>query len=201
MPKQIISVLLVDTDGAESKWIRRTFSPVHTGRNLAGGEWKFHRASTIDAAGIALGRQQFDIILIGLRSSGSETKLRLKRLREIAPQIPIIGVTDIEDEHILNIACTLIAASSTQQRRLAISAVILPGRPHPNGHDIHKLTPRERQIFQLIAEGRSTKQVAEHLDIAVKTAETHRTNLMRKLEIRSVSQLVRYAIRHGIVEA
>jgi DNA-binding CsgD family transcriptional regulator len=61
------------------------------------------------------------------------------------------------------------------------------------------LTPREREIVQLIAEGASTKEVAAALGISVKTAETHRTNLMRKLGIHSVSEIVRYAIRNRMV--
>lgn len=61
------------------------------------------------------------------------------------------------------------------------------------------LTPREREIVQLIAEGSSTKEVATVLGIAVKTAETHRSNLMRKLGVHSVSELVRYAIRNRII--
>jgi DNA-binding CsgD family transcriptional regulator len=60
------------------------------------------------------------------------------------------------------------------------------------------LTRREREIVQLIAEGRSSKQVADALDISVKTVDTHRANLMRKLDIHSVSELVRYAIREKI---
>ncbi|HXE74769.1 MAG TPA: response regulator transcription factor [Candidatus Xenobia bacterium] len=62
------------------------------------------------------------------------------------------------------------------------------------------LTSREREIVQLIAEGRSTKEVASTLGISVKTAETHRTNIMRKLNLHSVSELVRYAIRQKMVE-
>ena len=52
-----------------------------------------------------------------------------------------------------------------------------------------------------MAEGRSSKEVAAALTISVKTVESHRTNIMRKLRIRSVGQLVRYAVRNGIVEA
>lgn len=63
------------------------------------------------------------------------------------------------------------------------------------------LTPREREIVQLVAEGRSSKEVAALLGISIKTVESHRTNVMRKLRIRSVSQLVRYAVRNGIVQA
>lgn len=60
------------------------------------------------------------------------------------------------------------------------------------------LTRREREIVQLIAEGRSSKEVADALGITVRTADTHRANLMRKLDLHSVSELVRYAIREHI---
>lgn len=61
------------------------------------------------------------------------------------------------------------------------------------------LTPREREIVRHIAEGRSSKEVAEALAISVKTVDTHRANLMRKLNVHSVSELVRYAIRESLV--
>jgi DNA-binding NarL/FixJ family response regulator len=61
-----------------------------------------------------------------------------------------------------------------------------------------RLTPREQQVLQLIAEGLSSKEVATRLEISLKTAETHRVNLMRKLALHSVSELVRYAIRNRI---
>jgi DNA-binding NarL/FixJ family response regulator len=63
------------------------------------------------------------------------------------------------------------------------------------------LTAREREVLQLLAEGQSNKQVAASLGIGIKTAEAHRGNLMRKLRVSSVSELVRYAIRNKIVEA
>jgi DNA-binding CsgD family transcriptional regulator len=53
----------------------------------------------------------------------------------------------------------------------------------------------------LVSEGRSSKEVARDLSISLKTAETHRANIMRKLEVHSVSEIVRYAIRNQIVEA
>ena len=64
-----------------------------------------------------------------------------------------------------------------------------------------RLTTREREIVQLLAEGKSSKEVASSLNISVKTAETHRANIMRKRQIHTVSELVRYAIRNQIVEA
>ena len=61
------------------------------------------------------------------------------------------------------------------------------------------LTPRQREILQLIAEGRSTKEIASTLHLSVKTIETHRTQLMARLDIHDVAGLVRYAIRIGLV--
>jgi DNA-binding NarL/FixJ family response regulator len=61
------------------------------------------------------------------------------------------------------------------------------------------LTAREREIVQLLAEGKSSKEVAVALNLSVKTAETHRSNIMRKLDLHSVSALVLYAIRNNIV--
>lgn len=62
------------------------------------------------------------------------------------------------------------------------------------------LTPRERQVLQLIAESKSTKDVASLLGISVKTAESHRSRLMQKLDIHDTAGLVRYAVRRGMVE-
>lgn len=63
------------------------------------------------------------------------------------------------------------------------------------------LTPREREIVQLLAEGQSNKEVATVLGISIKTVETHRSVIMRKLHFRAFSDLVRYAIRNHIIEA
>ena len=64
-----------------------------------------------------------------------------------------------------------------------------------------RLTPREREVVQLLAEGKTTKEVATVLGMSVKTAETHRSNIMRKLDLHSVSQVVLYAVRNNIVQA
>jgi DNA-binding NarL/FixJ family response regulator len=64
-----------------------------------------------------------------------------------------------------------------------------------------RLTSRQREIVQLLAEGKSSKEVAAALGLSVKTAETHRANIMRKLDCHSVTELVRYAIRNHIIAA
>lgn len=63
-----------------------------------------------------------------------------------------------------------------------------------------RLTSREREVVQLLAEGKTSKEVAVALNLSVKTAETHRTNVMRKLDLHSVADLVRYAVRNNIVQ-
>lgn len=64
-----------------------------------------------------------------------------------------------------------------------------------------RLTARERQVLRLIADGKTTKEIARTLDIAVKTAETHRTRIMKKLDVHDIAGLVRYAIREHIASA
>ena len=74
-----------------------------------------------------------------------------------------------------------------------------PGRDPAQGEE--RLTKREREIVQLIAEGASNKEVAQKLGVSLRTAETHRANVLRKLNLSSVADLVRYAIRNNIVQA
>jgi DNA-binding NarL/FixJ family response regulator len=66
---------------------------------------------------------------------------------------------------------------------------------------LEQLTPRQREILQLIAEGRNTKDIASELDISVKTIDSHRLQLMERLNIHDIPGLVRYAIRSGLVSA
>ena len=63
------------------------------------------------------------------------------------------------------------------------------------------LTQREREVLQLVAEGNTTKQIGKILGVSAKTAESHRTRIMRKLEIHDTAGLVRYAIRRGLIQA
>ena len=61
------------------------------------------------------------------------------------------------------------------------------------------LSAREREVIQLLAEGKSNKEVATLLNLSVKTVQTHRANIMRKLNLHSLGQLIHYAIRNGII--
>ena len=86
-----------------------------------------------------------------------------------------------------------------------VSAVVLdgflkgrPAEPRPLGAE--RLTSREREIVQLLAEGYSNKAIASRLDLSVKTVETHRASVMRKLELNSLADIIRFAVRNRSVE-
>jgi DNA-binding NarL/FixJ family response regulator len=99
------------------------------------------------------------------------------------------------------------AVEALQQHRTfftsRVTQMVLDGYLHPNPKPDQPcrriLTPREREVIQLLAEGKTTKEVAATLHLSVKTAETHRTNLMRKLNLHSVADLTLYAVRNSIV--
>ena len=82
-----------------------------------------------------------------------------------------------------------------------ISATVVEAFASPGEAERPLLTPRERQVLQLVAEGKSTKEAARILSISVKTAESHRTRVMAKLDIHDTASLVRYAIREGFIQA
>jgi len=84
-----------------------------------------------------------------------------------------------------------------------VARMVLQGflQPHQNSMPAAALTPREREVLQLLAEGRSNKEVATALGISVKTAETHRAHLMCALELGSICDLVHYAVRENVIEA
>jgi DNA-binding NarL/FixJ family response regulator len=103
----------------------------------------------------------------------------------------------------------VLAVEALQRRATFFTAraakMMLDGYLHRNvdpGNSVKgRLTAREREVVQLLAEGNSSKEVAAMLNLSVKTIETHRTNVMHKLDIHSVAGLVRYAVRNNIVEA
>jgi two-component system response regulator NreC len=81
-----------------------------------------------------------------------------------------------------------------------VSGALMEAYRSRSGKPKDPLTSREKQVLQLIAEGKSTKEVAAVLGISVKTAESHRTRLMQKLDIHETASLVLYAVRRGIVQ-
>ncbi len=97
--------------------------------------------------------------------------------------------------HALNEVCRGSTYLSSKVSRAVVHAFL-----DKRGLAPDPLTARERQVLQLIAEGKTTKEIATVLGISVKTAESHRTRIMEKLETHGTAGLVRYAIRRGLVQ-
>ena len=101
----------------------------------------------------------------------------------------------------LLVAIEAIQRNSTYFSSQTSQAVLRPDlRGNRRSADKDTLTKRETQVIQLLAAGKSTKEVASLLDLSVKTAETHRSNIMGKLGLHSISELVLYAVKNGLVQ-
>ncbi len=102
--------------------------------------------------------------------------------------------------HAIDAVRTGAAYLSPAITRQVVDALLAPRQPSaPVG--VSLLTDRERQVLTLIADGLSSKEIAQDLGVSLKTVDSHRSNLMEKLDIHKVSGLVRFAIRSGLVEA
>jgi DNA-binding NarL/FixJ family response regulator len=143
-----------------------------------------------------------------------------RELRQACPGTRLILLTmDTDENHILEAlragfrGCVL-KSYEARELILAIGAVLRGGTYlHPELSRVvveaylshtevqpDPLSPRERQVLQLVAEGKKTREVAELLCVSIKTAESHRTRIMKKLAIRETAGLVRYALRQGMTQ-
>jgi len=98
----------------------------------------------------------------------------------------------------IDAVCDGISYLSPAITQQVVDAIARPAPSAPSGLGV--LTDREREVLQLIAEGLSSKEIASMLGVSLKTVDSHRSNLMEKLDIHKVSGLVRFAIRTGLVE-
>ena len=100
----------------------------------------------------------------------------------------------------LEVALVAVARGETYITPTMSAALVEGYRRGGNGLDgVEMLTSRQREVLQLIAEGHSSKAIAQRLGLSVKTIDTHRSQLMARLDIHDVAGLVRYAVRHGLV--
>lgn len=147
-----------------------------------------------------------------------------RQIRKMSPNTEILILTMHDSEHMIQGVLeagahgyvlkddadrNLIAAVEALRRHRPylssrVSQAVSKAAPSHGGgieRPARRLTPREREIVQLLAEGKSNKEIATYLNISVKTAETHRANIMLKLNFHSVTELVRYAVKNKIIQA
>jgi len=86
----------------------------------------------------------------------------------------------------------------THAARVMAQQVQRPGVPLADPY--RDLTPREREVFHLIIEGQTTKEIARQLQISAKTAENHRSRVLEKMDARNTAELIRYAVKHGLLD-
>jgi len=144
-----------------------------------------------------------------------------RRIREALPTTEVLVLTVHDSEQMLQEALSsgargylvksdagrdlISAVDSVSRHTVFVSPSVSrgddlsPARPAAES-PLSRLTSREHEIIHLLAEGHSNKDIAVRLDISVKTVETHRTSIMRKIGVHSIADLVRYAIRNNLVE-
>jgi DNA-binding NarL/FixJ family response regulator len=199
-------------------------------RTLIGKQsgWEICAEATTGREAVALARQ-FKPHIVALDFSMPELNgiEAARQIRKSLPQTETLLLTMHESEQLAEEAFAVGVRGvllKTEVRRFLVSAVealsqhkpfftpqitewVLQGRVRPGTPSAttrprrSALTPREREIVQLVAEGRNNKEIAAVLCRSVKTVETHRANLMHKLHFQSLSELVRYAIRNKLIQA
>jgi len=191
-------------------------------------EWQIVAEAANGTDAIELGQSlRPHVAILDLSMPGPGGLKVAERLIELVPGIRILILTMHDSDHVVrevlragargfllksDAGRDLVAAVEALQRQRTffttrVSQMLLDGyldrenQDERAGEDFDDvLTTREREVIQLLAEGKTSKEVAIALNLSVKTAETHRTNLMRKLGLHSVADLTRYAVRNGIVQ-
>lgn len=167
-------------------------------------------------------KYQPDVVVMDMtmpRLSGLEA---VRRIHDQLPQIRVLVLTvHDEEEYVIPMiragaAGYLVKDSATAELLSAVRAlnagqaffgpqaarVLAEQYQNPNADPADpygSLTPREREVFHLVAEGQTTKAIARALDISVKTAENHRSRVIEKLRVQNTAGLVRYAVVHGLL--
>jgi DNA-binding NarL/FixJ family response regulator len=213
-------ILIADDHEVARRGIRAVLES-HPGWEVC-GEAKDGR-ETVELAG----KLNPDIILLDIGMPNLNGLEAARQILAISPDAAILILTMHDSDHVVrevlragargfllksDAGRDLVAAVEALQRQRTffttrVSQMVLDGyldrdnseiAPEEASGDV--LTTREREVIQLLAEGKTSKEVAVTLNLSVKTAETHRTNLMRKLDLHSVADLTRYAVRNGIVQ-
>jgi DNA-binding NarL/FixJ family response regulator len=175
-----------------------------------------HAADGDEARRLAT-EQQPDVAVLDVSMPGMDGITAAARIRDSSPEIDIIALSMYGDEHYRRRMFDAGAKAYVMKRDASVELVTAvqavlrgetylsptlsdAGQRHRSVEvDIRQLTSREREVFRLLALGRRPKEIAEMLDLSVKTVETYRSRLMLKLGIDNLADLIKAAIRAGIV--
>jgi DNA-binding NarL/FixJ family response regulator len=188
--------------------------------NESGFQFKAHALNGEEALKLAA-NLKIDVFLMDIDMPVMSGIDATKRLKAEYPHIKVIILTMHDEKSIIKMLMDigadgyLLKNSNREELVLAIRNVasgkkhfssdvtmslLQPDEPKHQGDDLKELTEREIEILKLIAEGLSNKEIGEKLFISHRTVDTHRTNLMKKLEVHNIAGLIRFAIKNGLVE-
>jgi len=174
-----------------------------------------------DAALAALAEREIDVLVLDLSMPGRDGFDVLSRAKAMKPALKVLVLTMhadpeyvtravqggadgylLKDSAVDDLVAGLAAVTAGRayyspavQRTLSEMALGRVPRP------LDALTDREREVLRMVAQGLTTKEIAARLAISTRTVESHRANLMRKLDLRSIARLTQFAIREGLVES
>jgi DNA-binding NarL/FixJ family response regulator len=170
-----------------------------------------------------LGAMAVDVLVLDLTMPGLDGFEVLRRAKEMRPELKVLVLTMhadpgyveravqggadgylLKDSAVNDLVAGIEAVAAGRayyspavQRSLSEIVRGKTGAPRA----LETLTDREREVLKMVAEGLTTKEIASRLDISIRTVESHRANLMRKLDLRSVARLTQFAIKEGLVES
>lgn len=171
----------------------------------------------------ALQYLQPDMVLLDVNMPGMDGVTTCQAITAKYPRLPVLTLTMHQDRAVINAmtragAVGVVLKNTSREELVEAIRKVQEGRryfspevtetllqPAASPHDQHGdvlpavLTSREREILCLIAEGYSNTEIGDRLSISHRTVDTHRTNLMKKLQVRNIAGLIRYAFRHGLV--
>jgi DNA-binding NarL/FixJ family response regulator len=158
------------------------------------------RVTSKDAFAHALTHFSPHVVLADHCLSDFNALAALQLVHLLRPSAPVIVVTGSVDDELV-VACLragaedIVLKGNLTRLRPAIEAGLLVRRP------LERLTPRQLEVFRLVTEGDSTREIARRLRLSVKTVETHRGDIMKRLGIHDLVGLVRYAVRVGLLSS
>jgi DNA-binding NarL/FixJ family response regulator len=190
--------------------------------------WKICAEAKEGHEAVALVREtQPDVIVLDHAMPGLNGLDATRQIKDVSPKSEVIVFSGTENDSLIHQvfeagARSYISKTDAGKHLVSAIAAVASHKPYfteqvseivfarylqrdrfktaaPEPHS--RLTGREREIVQLLAEGKSNKEIGDTLSISTRTAETHRATVMRKLQLRSTAELVRYAIRNQIIQA